>query len=186
MLNGPAIVIADQDGKGPFHRLPVLQNVRDSGRASQIVFEDPVNPLSVTDKVAPVDVDVPIPGSFYPHHFGTVMLAAFHHFPRDNTLAQNALVAINIGDKKIEGEHPLNQPLLEVTPLTGGNDPGQTVEGEDPIGPLGVLINGKSDPPAEERLIGEGLPPPLRAPAGAPPCFPEPEHCGVGYPEDVS
>jgi hypothetical protein len=82
------------------------------------------------------------------------MRRLLHRTARDEALLEGALVAIHVGQERLQRTHALRDPALEHRPLGGGQDPGQRVEREDAVGG-----GRKRDPAGAEPLLdlaGEG------------------------------
>ena len=121
---------AEQVGKHPGHHPAVLHDVGDPRRRAQVVLEDPEGALGVADDVDAGDVDADPVGRGDPGRFAVEVLAGTDQSPRDDPVAQDLLVAVDVVEEPLEGDHALGDPALQLGPLGRRDHPGDQVQRE--------------------------------------------------------
>src|SRR5580704_13649677 len=94
-------------------------------------------------------------GNFDADYFASKMRAGIHERTRNLAIAEDALLAINILQKKIERYHALGKAALDFLPLRIREDARNQIEGKQSLGAATVAINGESDSLNQERKIGQ-------------------------------
>ncbi len=67
---------------------------------------------------------------------------------------QALLRAIEVSQEQVQGLHPLAQPGLQPGPLPLGDQARNDVEGDQPLGGLGLAIDGEGNADAAEQDLG--------------------------------
>ena len=148
-------VSAEQVREHPRHHPTVLHDVGDPRRGAQIVFEHPEGALRITDDVDAGDVDAHAVGRVDADGFAVEVLTGGHQPARDDAVAQDLLVAIDIVEELLQCPDPLSDAAFELRPLGGRDDPGHQIQREGPL-----LLAGQRKGDA---LIDEGPPQRIRA-----------------------
>ena len=94
------------------------------------------------------------------------MLGAEDLGGRDDAVLEDLLLVVEVVEEQVERGDALDEPRLEPRPLVRRDDPRDQVEREDAFRALGVVVDGESDPPPQEREVDRG-PPLLESAAGA-------------------
>jgi len=81
-----------------------------------------------------------------------VLRAGEHSLRWDRALFEDELAAVNVIEEEVERGHSLLEPRLEAPPGLRRNHARDDVEREDLLSPLGVRIDGESDPVVAEHL----------------------------------
>ena len=143
------------------HGRAVLHHVRDAGGAPQVVLEHEVVPVLVADQVRAADVDVDVMGHREVHELPAEVLGREDLRRRDDLVLDDLLLVVEVVEEEVERRDALDETRLELVPLLRGNDPGDEVEREDALRPLGVVVDGERHPPPQEREV-HGGPAPLK------------------------
>ncbi len=89
-------------------------------------------------------------------HLGPVALRLEDQLFRDDALAEDAAVVVNVVEEEVERLDALEQAGLHRLPFRGGDRPGDEVEGENLLDPAAVGIDGKGDALVDEDEVGGG------------------------------
>jgi hypothetical protein len=80
------------------------------------------------------------------------------HPPGNHPVVKDALVAVDIGEKQIDRFEALDQTPFQGLPLAGADQPGQGIEGQDPLGALVAgVVEPEGGPQALEQHAGGGM-----------------------------
>ena len=140
-------------GESALQRGAILQHVTGSGGTAQVVLQYQVFSLAITDQVGAADVDIDVLGDIESHEFPAEMFCSQNIVGRDDPILEDLLVMINIVKEVIQRSDALDKTFLDHLPLAVGNDPRHQIEGEDPLGPLIVVVDGEGDPASHEGEI---------------------------------
>jgi hypothetical protein len=140
-----------QLGKQPHHHLAVLEHVRDAGRHPQVVLQHAEAAVAGPHHVDAGDVRVDAGGHIDALHLRAVLRVAEDQLGRHHARRQDALVVVDVVDEGVQRQRPLAQAALEHRPLRRGQDARHDVEGNQPLGLLGVAGDGEGDAQAVEQ-----------------------------------
>ena len=167
MGNGRDAVGVEQLGKQPHHHLAVFQHVAHAAGDAQIVFQHVILAIAVgigcAHDIDTGDVGVDLVWHIHAHHLGAELRIVVNLVARHDTGLDDVLVVVNVVDETVKCRDPLHQTFLHAGPLVGGNDAGDQVKRNQPLGAgssfvlLSIDSKGDTDP-AEDHL---GLFPPL-------------------------
>ncbi len=74
--------------------------------------------------------------------------------PRHDPVVQDLLPVVDVVNEAVERPNPLSQPSLDDRPLGGGDDAGNRIERQDPLGALlAVGVDGERDAAMQERPV---------------------------------
>ena len=90
-------------------------------------------------------------------HLAAEVLAAVDQLARHDAVGQDLRVVIDVLQEQVQRGDALGQAALEHVPLGGGDDPGNQVVGEDPLGALAAAVDGEGDALVQEGEIGGRL-----------------------------
>ena len=141
----------EQLRKQPHHDLAVLQHVGDAGGRAGIVFQN-VEGLGIdADDVDAGDVDVDVV-----RHLLAVHLRPEHRIPehqvfRHDAGAQHLAAAVDVAEIEVDRLDALLQPLAQQVPFLGGEDAGDDVERDQPLGRIRLAIDREGDADAAEQ-----------------------------------
>ncbi|MDT4872097.1 hypothetical protein FQZ97_1072640 [compost metagenome] len=76
------------------------------------------------------------------HHLGAELGVVQDLLGRNDAGLDDVLVVVDVVQEAVERGDALHQPLFHALPLVGGNDPGQQVERDQPLGAGAVLVLG--------------------------------------------
>ena len=88
-------------------------------------------------------------------HFAPEVRAGIDQRPRNLAVIENALLAIDVLQEKIQRHHALRQAAFDAVPFRVREDARDQIEGKQPFGALAVAVNGESDALNQERKVGE-------------------------------
>ena len=98
-------------------------------------------------------MDVDILWHIKAHEFGSEMRSAANDFARNNAVAHDLLVVIDIMQKEIQRGDPLAETALYVFPFDAGNDARDQIEWKDSFGPFLIVIDCKGHSLREECVV---------------------------------
>ena len=141
----------EQFGKHLQHRGAVLDHVGNAGRHPGVVLQNIEIIRTRPDDINPhhMGIDVARRGeAAHLRHEGPV---AVDQCRWNDTGANDFLTMIDVGKEGIDRRHPLNNATLEPAPFTGGDNPRNQVERDDPLLTVApsIDIEGNPDPPKE-------------------------------------
>ena len=146
-------VAGEQLRKQPHHDLAVLQHVGDAGGRAGIVLEDVegvgIDPHDVD--AGDMDVDVV-------RHLEAVHLRPEHRVLEDEVLGHDAglerlAAAVDVLDVEVERLDALLEPEAQPRPFVRRQDARQHVERDQPLGRVGIAIDGEGDADAPEQEL---------------------------------
>ncbi len=120
----------EQVREDPRHRAAVLHHVGDARRRAQVVLEHPEVALRVAHQVDAGDVDAHAVGRDDARGLAVEVLARGDQPARDDAVAQDLLLAVDVVEVVLQRLDPLPDALLEPRPLGGGDHPRHQVERE--------------------------------------------------------
>ena len=141
----------EQLRKGPLHDAPVGEHVAHAGRDAQIVFEDDEFAVVQAQKIAAHDGDINIARNLQAAHLAAIVLAAVDKLARNNAIAENLGVEVNVAQEEIECRNALYEAALNAIPFRGRDQAGQQVVGEDALSSLFAPVHRKSDSLGQKR-----------------------------------
>ena len=145
-------------GEYPLHHAAILEYVADPRRRSKIVLQHEELPIGPSNEVDPSDVHENTFARPNAVELFQVAGRAKDHRLGDAPFLDDSLTVVEVRQKHVEGRHPLDQPPLDLVPGSTGNHARNQVEREDLLLPLGIGIDRKRHPSAEQSALGEPLP----------------------------
>ena len=94
-------------------------------------------------------------GNFQSDHFAAEVRTGINQRARNFAVVENALLAVNVLQEKIQRHHALGKPAVNLFPFGMGQDPRNQVERKQPFGILSIAVDCESDALNQERKIGE-------------------------------
>ncbi len=76
----------------------------------------------------------------------------------DDAVLDDLLVVVDVVDEQVQRADPLLEAPLDPVPFGGRHDPGDEIEGKDPLGAGAVAVHVERDPHVQERALGRLLP----------------------------
>ena len=64
---------------------------------------------------------------------------------RYSTVAKDMSLGVDIGEKEVQRLDALNEPALDMLPLSGEQETGDTIDGDDPLDRPLVPVHGEGD-----------------------------------------
>ena len=113
---------------------PVLDDVRDARRRAKVVLEDAELARGIADEVDPGDVDPDAVRGAHAAEPGQVVLRAEDDLGRHPLRAEDALLAVNVVEERLERSNALHDPALDAGPVLRRDDARDEAEGEDLLG----------------------------------------------------
>ena len=144
--------------EGPLHHLAVLDDVRDTRRATQIVFENIELSVGIANQVGPYNVTPHVAGGLQSQTLLEIARSREDQLGRHDTVFKNSLFVVDIVDEQVQREDSLPQPALDHREFGSIDDPRHDVERPNFFGPRFVAVNGKRDSHVEQRQIRRLLP----------------------------
>ena len=90
-------------------------------------------------------MDVGIFGDGHADEFGSEVGSAEDDFFRNDAVFEDALLVINVIQKKIQCRDALHEPGFDSLPLVGGNHAREGIERKNALGAFLVAVNGESN-----------------------------------------
>ena len=118
----------EQVREDPRHGAAVLHHIRDAGRRAQIVLQHPEVTLGVADQVDARDMDAHTVGWHDARSRAVEMLARGHEPARDDAVAQNLLLAVDVVEVMLQRLDPLPDAALEPRPLSRRDHPRDEIQ----------------------------------------------------------
>jgi hypothetical protein len=157
-VDGGHAEFAEQLGTQPQHGLAVLQHVADARRGARIIFEHEEIIRAGADEIDAADVR---PNSMWRSHAGDLgpeLRIAEYQILREDAFLQNASLAVDIVQKRVDRLDPLYETLRQACPFVMQEYARNDVERNDPLGSLVLAVHGKRDAQLSKRGFGGGLP----------------------------
>ena len=123
----------EQVREDPRHRAAVLHHVGHPRRRAQVVLEHPEVALRVADQVDAGDVDAHAVGRDDAHRLAVEVLAGGDQPARDDAVAQDLLLAVDVVEVVLQRLDPLRDAALEPRPLGRRDHPRHQVQRERPL-----------------------------------------------------
>ena len=123
----------EQVREHPGHRASVLHHVGDARRRAQVVLEHTEGPVRVADQVDARDVDAHTVGRVDAGRLTVEVLARCDEPTRDQPVAQDLLLAVDVVEVVLQRLHPLRDAALEPRPFRRGDDARNEVERKRPL-----------------------------------------------------
>jgi hypothetical protein len=89
-------ILAEKARESAFHRLAVLDDVRNAGRATRVVFQDQIFPFLVADEVGAADVNVDIARHIEVHELRPEMRRLPDDLFRDHAILEDVLPVVDV------------------------------------------------------------------------------------------
>src|SRR5208282_2783857 len=135
-------------------------------RRAHVVFEHAeLAGLRVAHEIDPADVRMNSARDLHSDHLAPEMGAGIDERARNLPVPENALLAVDVLQEKIQRYHALRKPLVDALPLRVRQDARDQIEGEQPLGAAAVAVYRERDPLDQEREVGK-LPPLLELTGG--------------------
>ena len=147
----------EQLRKGSFHDLPVLEDIRNTGRASQVVFQDVNRAIGVTDEVGSGNVAPDSPRRIQADALLEKVFAGMDHILGKNPIAYDVLVVINIVNKEVQRPNSLLETGINESPFAALDDARDQVKRPDFFGPGFMTIDIERDSHVQQRLVRHTL-----------------------------
>jgi hypothetical protein len=130
------------------HYDAIFDHVRNAAGRAHVVFEDVEAAVHAAHQIYSRDGDEVAQRRLDAHCGAAELRASENQVAWDDAVGQDATVAINVGEKRVERAHPLNQARLECGPGGCVDDPRNRVEREDALGSVSgaVHIEGHAHP----------------------------------------
>ena len=120
-IDGPHPVRREQLREDPRHCPPVLHDVADAGRGSQIVLQHPELAGLVPHQVDTADVDPHTIGRRHAVRRAAVRRAAHNDPAGYDAVAEHLLRAVHVGEEGLQGPDPLDDAAFDHVPLLRGD-----------------------------------------------------------------
>ena len=141
----------EQLRKQPHHDLAVLQHVGDAGGRAGVVLQN-VEGLGIdADDVDAGDVDIDVVRHLLAVHLRPEYRIPEHQIFRHDAGAQDLAAAVDVGEIEVERLDALLEALPEQVPFPGGEDAGDDVERNQPLGRIRLAIDREGDADAAEQ-----------------------------------
>ena len=138
------------------HHFAIFEHVGDARRRAGVVFQNIEFVGTGAHQIDAGDMRPDAAGRFLANHLQTKAGVLQDQIFRNDAGAENVARAVDIGEKQIECRHPLLEPAFQSIPFAARQNARHDIERDQPLGRIGVAIDGKGDAdPAEEQL---GLP----------------------------
>src|SRR5262249_22066802 len=147
----------EDPGERALQDVAVLEDVAHARRAPQIVLENVELPRSIAHQIGPRDVAPDPARGLQAHALRPKIRARLDELLGDDLVAQDALLAVDVGDEEVERLDPLAEPGFEAVPLLTRHDARNDVERKDALGAAVLADKCERDPHAEKRAFGGGL-----------------------------
>ena len=162
MGNGRHAVGIEQLGKQPHHHLAVFQHVAHTAGHAQVVLQHVVLAIALriggAHDVNTRDVRINLVRHIDADHLGAELGVVLNLLARHNARLDDLLVVVNVVDESVERRDALHQPFLHAGPLVRGNDAGNQVKRNQPLGASARLvlftIDGKGNAHASKDHFG--------------------------------
>ena len=130
MVDGTNAVGAEKIRQRALHRTTVGQHIADTAGHAQIILKH--NKLAVLkpQQICSRDCDIDIAWHLQPTHLAPEMAAGVNHLAWNHSVAENFPFMIHVVQKEIERSNALHQALLNMPPLSAGDQPRQQVIGK--------------------------------------------------------
>ena len=107
----------------PFHNRAVFQHIRHTGRYAQVIFQYIKLAIFIAHQIRAADMSPDAKTRSDAFAFFTVIFGLLEDKLRDDAVADNFLIVIQIVNKHIQRRQPLLQARCCFIPLTAGNNP---------------------------------------------------------------
>ena len=144
-LDRPHARAAEGARKGAARGLAVGQHVADAGRHAEVVLQHEELARRPSDEVAAADVHIGLVRHIEVLHLPAIGRRAEDEVARHDAGGEDLLVAIDVGQEEVKRAQALDQALLDLVPLVGGNDPREEVGGDDLFGGTVGAVDGEGD-----------------------------------------
>ena len=124
---------SEQIREDPRHHPAVLHDVGDTRRRAQVVLQNPEGALAVTNQVDTRDMDADAIRRVDADGFPVEVFTGGDQPARDDAIAQDLLVPVNIVEEPFQGDHPLGDTSLQPRPFGRRDDPGHQIQWEGPL-----------------------------------------------------
>ena len=153
VVDGADRVRGEELGEDAVEERAVLEHVGHAARHPAVVLEDEVAALAVADDVGAHHVREDLPRRDHPAQLALVFPPGQHQLGGDHLVAQALLVPVDVEQEQVQRGDALDEAVLDLLPLAGGDDARHEVEGEDALEPLLLAEDGEGD-----ALVHEGEP----------------------------
>src|SRR5438552_4386189 len=155
IFHWPDTVLREQIWKNRAHDLAVLHDIGNAGWAARIVLQHKKITVAIAHQIGAANVDVDILRHVKMHELRTEVRCLPDVIFGNYAIAQNGLAMIDVVQKKIESGDSLLQTALDLFPFLCGNNSRDEIERKNPLGALGVVVNGEGDPLAQESKLSQ-------------------------------
>ncbi len=152
------LVAIEEPRHHPLGDLAVGEHVGHAARHAQVVLEHDEPAVLEPHEIAAGDRDVDVAVDPDAAHLAPEVPAAVEQVARHDAFGENPALVVDVLEEEVDGRQPLREARSERAPLGRGDDPGQQVEGEDPLRALFVAVDGEGDALGQEGLVGLDLP----------------------------
>ena len=148
----------EQAREHALHHAPVLEEIGHPRRAAQVVLQHPPGADAVADQIQAGDVTPLAQGGLKALQLGPPALGTLHILPGNHPVIEDALVAVDIGQEQVDRFEALDQTPFQGLPFAGADQPGQGIEGQDPLGALVAgIVEPEGGAEALEQHAGGGM-----------------------------
>jgi len=141
------------------HHQPVFQNIGDAAGRAHVIFQNVVLArFGVANQIDPANVRENPSRNLHIHHLAKKMRAGVNQRPRKLAVLQDALLAVDVLQEKIQRHDALRQAAVDSLPFRIRNNAGNQVEGKEPLGASAVAVDRKGDALDQEGKVGQLAP----------------------------
>ena len=146
-------VTAEEVAQAGLQRAPVGQHVGDARRHPQVVLQHHEAVVGAYD-IGAAERHVDAVGHLEAPHLDPVLRAAPHQVHRHDPVLENPPRPVDIGEEAVERFQALAQAALDQVPVGGVHEPGQEVDGDDPLLRPVLAVDRERDPLVQEGALG--------------------------------
>ena len=144
--------------KRPLHDLAILNHVRDARWATQVVLQYVNLPVSRANQIGSGDVAPNPSWRLHPLYLFQKAFARLDHVLRQDSIANDLLVVIDVVDKHVQRTNPLLQTPFDVEPFLLLNHARNEIKRPYFFRSCGVTIDIESDSHVEKLVVSRTLP----------------------------
>ena len=134
--------------------MPVFDDIAYTGGRPRIVLENEERAVLVPHDIGAADIDVCLVRQIDVAHRRAIVAVAEDQLRRDDAVAQDMLLMVDIVEQQVDRGDPLRDAALEMLPFVARQDSRDHIERQDPVDRFGFRINRKGDSEIVELRIG--------------------------------
>src|ERR1051325_2924755 len=134
--------------------MPVLENVRDSGRTAEVILQNVNLAVAMANEVSSSDVAPNTPRWFQALTFLAIPFRRSNDMRGNDAVFEDFGSVIEVVDEKVQRENALFKAALDAIPFGGGHDAWHQVEGERLLDPGTLAIDVESNSHLDESAVG--------------------------------